>query len=148
MLAAGPTFDQLPELEGRLAAARKDGGADAAAKLAARAQEALIKAAAAEMEKDEIETGVGALQGGAGAGRAREGTRGAGRGVARARDDRADGAQGPALAVRWAREGVALDNNDGDATRCSPTCSTPRTSTRIRSTSTGWRWPGGPTTTR
>ena len=59
MLAAGPTFDQLPELEGRLAAARKDGGTDAAAKLAARAQEALIKAAAAEMEKDEIETGVG-----------------------------------------------------------------------------------------
>ena len=75
MLAAGPTFEQLPALESRLAAARKDGGADAAAKLAARAQEALIKAAEAELDKDEIETGVGALQGGAGAGRAREGTR-------------------------------------------------------------------------
>ena len=113
MLAAGPTFDQLPELEGRLAAARKDGGTDAAAKLAARAQEALIKAAAAEMEKDEIETGVGHYKAALALDapeKGREALAEALRGHAMtALTERKD----PALAVRWAREGVALDSNDG-----------------------------------
>ena len=113
MLAAGPTFDQLPELEGRLAAARKDGGTDAAAKLAARAQEALIKAAAAELDKDDIEAGVGHYKAALaldapekGHDALAEALRGHAMTALTERKD-------PALAVRWARESVALDNNDG-----------------------------------
>jgi tetratricopeptide (TPR) repeat protein len=112
MLAGGPTFEQLPALESRLAAARKDGGADAAAKLAARAQEALIKAAAAELDKDEIDTGVAhyraALELDAPE-KGRPALAEALRGHAMtALTDRKD----PSLAVRWARECVAFDNND------------------------------------
>jgi len=117
MLDAGPTFEQLPELETRLAAARKDGGADAAAKLAARAQETLIKAAAAELdkaelEKDEIETGVKHYKAALGLNapeKGREALSEALRGHAMtALTERKD----PALAVRWARECVAFDSND------------------------------------
>jgi len=114
MLAAGPTFEQLPELEARLAAARKDGGTDAAAKLAARAQEALIKAAAAELDKDEIETGVGHYK----AALALDAPEKGHEALAEALHGHAMTAltesKDPALAVRWARECVALDNNDGN----------------------------------
>ena len=51
----------------------RTGRTDAAATFAARAQARADKAAAASWTKDEIDAGVGALQGGAGAGRAREG---------------------------------------------------------------------------
>jgi hypothetical protein len=112
MLADGPTFEQLPALEARLAAARKDGGADAAAKLAARAQETLIKAAAAELDKDEIETGVAHYKAALDLDAPEKGRPAlaeALRGHAMsALTDRKD----PALAVRWARECVAFDNND------------------------------------
>ena len=112
MLADGPTFEQLPALEARLAAARKDGGADAAAQLSARAQEALIKAAAAELDKDEIETGVAHYKAALDLNAPEKGRPAlaeALRGHAMtALTERKD----PALAVRWARESVAFDNND------------------------------------
>jgi serine/threonine protein kinase/tetratricopeptide (TPR) repeat protein len=112
MIAAGPTFAQVPELEARLADARKNGGTDAAAKLAARAQEMLIKVAAAELEKDDIETGVAHYKAALALDAPEKGHQAlaeALRGHAMtALTDRAD----PALAVRWARESVALDNND------------------------------------
>jgi tetratricopeptide (TPR) repeat protein len=109
---AGPTFEQLTDLERRLAAARKDGGAAPAAKLAARAQESLIKAAVAELDKDDITNGVAHYKAALALNAPDKGREALGE-TMRARamtalTERKD----PGLAVRWAREGVAFDNNE------------------------------------
>jgi serine/threonine protein kinase len=112
MLADGPTFDQLPVFEKHLAALRKDGAADDATKLAARAQAALVRVAEAELDLDEIESGVShykaaiTLDSG---GKGREA-------LVEALRKRAIGAlvdrKDPVLAVRWARESVAFNNDE------------------------------------
>jgi tetratricopeptide (TPR) repeat protein len=112
MVEAGPTFEQLTDLERRLAAARKDGGAAPAAKLAARAQESLIKAAVAELDKDDITNGVAHYKAALALNAPDKGREALGE-TMRARamtalTERKD----PGLAVRWAREGVAFDNNE------------------------------------
>jgi serine/threonine protein kinase len=58
LLADGLTFDQMSDLEAHLSTLRKDGAADKAATAAARAQVELFKAADAELNRGEIDTGV------------------------------------------------------------------------------------------
>jgi serine/threonine protein kinase/tetratricopeptide (TPR) repeat protein len=112
MLDAGLTFDQLPDFEKHLAAARKAGGTDRAAKLAARAQESLVKVAAAELDLDEIDAGVAHYKAALALGAQDKGrdalTELLHAHAMTALTERKD----PALAVRWARQGVAFNNNE------------------------------------
>jgi hypothetical protein len=114
MLAAGPGFDQMTWLTEHLAALRADGAPADAAKLAQKAQAALVKAAEAELDRDEIDPGVAhykaalALDAGEDA-KGREALSESLRGHAmKALTEKKDAA----LAVRWAREGVTLNDSD------------------------------------
>jgi tetratricopeptide (TPR) repeat protein len=112
ILGAGASVEQLPALKEHFAALRKDGAAAEAAKLAERAQAALVRVAEAELDLDEIEAGVAHYQAALALGGDAKGREALAEALRKhamaALTERKD----PALAVRWAREGVATNNNE------------------------------------
>ena len=109
MFTAGLDFDDLSDLKSRLAALRADGAPAEAEGLAVKAQKLIIAEAEANFEQGEIQTGVARYKAAITL-HDKPRARRAGRG-ARARADRPHQA-GRLLAVRWAREGVALNNDE------------------------------------
>jgi serine/threonine protein kinase len=112
MIAGAPSFDQIAAFQARLAIVRADGSPADAAKLAARAQAALVKAAEAELDRDEIEGGVAHYKAALAldpSDKGRDALLEALRTRAMAAlTERKDAAH----AVRWARERVGVADND------------------------------------
>jgi serine/threonine protein kinase len=112
MLTTGLDFDDLSVLKSRLAALRADGASSDAEALALRAQKLLIAETEANFDQGEIQTGVARYKAAItlhdeGKGRVALAE------VIRTRAMKALTEGGdPSLAVRWAREGVAFNNDE------------------------------------
>jgi serine/threonine protein kinase len=112
LLADGLTFDQMSDLATHLVALRKDGAAEQAAKAAARAQAELVKIASAELDHGEMETGVAHYKAAIALDSESKGREALGEALRTHAMASLTEHKDPALAVKWAREGVALDNNE------------------------------------
>jgi hypothetical protein len=114
LLAARPTFAQVPAIEARLARLRRDGATALAAKLAGRAGTALEEVAGRELDAGDLEAGLAHYKIALGVD---SGSRGSSALAARLRT-RAETElreARPAEAVRWARAAIGLAEADPDA---------------------------------
>jgi tetratricopeptide (TPR) repeat protein len=114
LLAARPTFAQVPAIEARLARLRRDGATAIAEKLAARSGRALEEVAGRELDAGDMEAGLAHYKIALGMD---SGARGSSELAAklRTRAETELRAERPAEAVRWARAAIGLAEADPDA---------------------------------